>query len=180
MVADIKTGSVAVNGALSPRARQILSLLPELMPGELHAVQTRTTAILGMAGAATPASPAGGEGEVTDWLLCGIEAELRSRGGLARGARLAASPYHAKYKVATRGALASLERACGGGLVARERAALGRVAAECLAVYIEAMRQPVCARTMLQRAGEVAAAVDASFPDYTARGMLRLCLDRDE
>lgn len=174
MATDIRTNERVVNG-VSSRGRQVLALVPGLEPGDIPVIYERLRALYSLT-PTTTAPPGASEGGVTDWILCGIEEELRSRGLLDRRARLGDSPHYVKRKAASGRVMASLERACGGKLSARERAALGRVVGECLASYVERLGLTVCGRTMLQHAPDAEVAVDASFPGYAASGMLRLCL----
>ena len=160
---------------ISSSARAAYALIHRLSPGELRDLQLKASALLSDA----PADArGGGQAQITrsdsgiDWLLCGIEAELRARGVLFNGSRLRADLICPKYAALSRPAMATLRAGLGRHPRASDLAALGRLAAECLADYLTSMRVPVTPRTMLQHAGDAAAAVDAAFPGYLASGML--------
>lgn len=159
---------------ISSSAREAFALIYRMSPGELRDLRARTSALL--SDDAPAAEQSSRPDHDVDWLLCGIEAELRARGMLTSGFRLRADVICPKYAALSRPAAATLRDAVGKNPRARVLAALGRMTAECLAAHLEAMRVPVTPRTMLQHAGDAAAAVDAAFPGYLASGMLRMCI----
>jgi len=150
----------------------ILRALPHLKPEELLAVKARVNGALSLRGGAVPTPPAPLNDE--DYLLAGIEAELRRRGLLGQRADLA---YLVKQN-ANFGARSAEVRAglinCG-AVNATERAALGLLAARALAAYLERGHVPVAPTTLLNNVAKVPVAIDASFPGYLEAGLLSFC-----
>lgn len=160
-----------------PEFSRICALLPELTPAELAAVRLRA----GFLGGGSGAAPAQEDHFTDDWLLRGLEDELRRRGLLGRGrapvVRLVPdwAKRSAKVRTDLLGFLGFLGRSGGG--VKRSEAALGRLAARALADYLAAGRVPVSPKTLLTNVDKVLLAIDAAFPGYLEAGLLGCCLD---
>lgn len=163
----------------SPQARKVYNALAELSPAELGEVRSRCAAMLTLRGvtSSAPAITITDPHSEVDWLLCGIEEELRRRGVLGKTARLPAEAIYPRYRALATPARETLQHLLRQRARPAELAALGRLAGECLAEYVEQMHLPVTPRTMLQHAGEAAAALDACFPGYAAGGMVGLYLN---
>lgn len=158
---------------ISSSAREASELIHRMSPAEQRDLRMKLSALLSDAPNQSSSSP---EHDDVDWLLCGIEAELRARGLIDKKSRLRADIICPKYSMLSRPAMSTLRTALRSNSRASALAALGRLTAECLADHLERMRVPVTPRTMLQHAGDAAAAVDAAFPGYIASGMLEKCL----
>jgi hypothetical protein len=157
---------------------RVCAELPKLTPAQLEQVRLRAGFLAGTSGTrdATPALVHAPEDD--DWLLRGIEAELRRRGVLGRGRVPAARlvPDWAARSAKARADLLGYLRSGAGGS-ARDEAALGRLAARALADYLARGRVPVGPKTLLANVDKVLSAIDAAFPGYLEAGLLRCCLD---
>lgn len=178
MRASIDADASRVNpegGATS--ARDLLRAAIEMSTDEMVRLRDGLSARLSMSGAG-----GGVRGECSppvDWLLVGIEEELRRRG--AHGPPLRKMRAYRGYEERSRPGWDALVTALGPCPDGADVVALGRLAAGCLAEHVAAMdggRRPVNGRSMLSCAGEVASAVDAAFPGYAASGMLRMALSK--
>ncbi len=146
----------------------LCKMLPSLSGQEREQVRLRL-------GQLSPQPTLGGE---PDWLLRGIEDELRRRGLLGSG-HLPAVRIYAKWPTLSEDVRADLQERLGiGGRKRRAPwAALGRLAARSLADYLTGGGIRVSPRTMLQNADKVFVAIDDQFPGYMEAGVLRCCLD---
>jgi hypothetical protein len=151
---------------------RICAVLPVLTPAELEQVRARAGFL---AGTATTGSPR--PADEPDWLVRGIEDELRRRGLLGTG-KLPATKLVPAWAATSAAVRADLRRA-----VERTRpwrhpwAALGRAAARALASWLVAAHIPVTPRTMLLNADKTLLALDAAFPGYVEAGLLHCALD---
>lgn len=168
-----------VKSGVSPSAREAYRLIYNMTQDELTNLRAKTTALLANGAAHNShAHAAGAEPDSpVDWLLAGIEEELRRRGVLGRSARLPVQRICAKYEDLSRVARDTLAGALQHPQP-RDLAALGLLAAECLAAHLEDLGVPVGPRTMLQHAGDAPTAIDEFFPGYAACGMLGMCLGK--
>lgn len=166
--------------SISSSAREASALIHRMSPGEQRDLRAKLSALLSDESIMVDQSSNAPAPDGVDWLLCGIEAELRARGLLGKKSRLRADLICPKYAALSRSAVQMLQTALGMNKRAADLAALGRLAAECLADHLERMRVPVTPRTVLQHVGDAAAAVDAAFPNYIASGMLGMCLGKHE
>ena len=161
---------------ISSSAREASNLIHRMSPREQRDLRAKLSMLLSDAPAVNNQSSDVQPSDGVDWLLCGIEEVLRARGILSRKSRLQPKIIYPKYGAPSRPAMTTRVAALGGRPRAADLAALGKLAAECLADHIESMRVLVTPRTMLQHAGEAAAAVSAAFPGYLASGMLGMCM----
>lgn len=149
---------------------RVCAALTQLSPDELEKVRTRAGFLAGDQGSKRSSV------DDRDWLLRGIEDELRRRGIIGRGA-LPAERIAPGWKKTSAAARADLEHALGDPADPRRLAALGALAARTLADYLAGGGVPVTPRTMLVNAGKVLTALDAQFPGYAEAGLLGCCLD---
>lgn len=170
-------GAMTKKTATRPEFSRICALLPELTPEELAELRLRAK-FLGGSTAPPVAPEKPRDRSEADWLLRGIEDELRRRGVTGSG-RLPVdriAPGWSKTSAGVRADLRShVER--GGAHWRHPWAALGRVAARTLADYLARGRVKVTPRTMLLNADKIMAALDDQFPGYVESGMLHCCLD---
>ena len=155
---------------------RVCALLPTLTPAELEQVRLRVGFLGEPGGEPVAGRPARDDDH--DWLLRGIEDELRRRGLLGATARLPAAklvPTWAKISLAVR---ADLDRAVArGGRWRHPQVALGRCVARALASWLVAGRIRVTPRTMLQNVDKIMVALDDAFPGYVEAGLLHCALD---
>lgn len=156
---------------MTGRFEELCAALPELSEEQLRAVRLRVDFLLG-----APATPAPVSGGWDDWLLRGLEHELRRRGILGRG-RLPVARLAPKWPQTSAQLRADLTGAYGPGFGPRAEAALGKLVAVALVDWMTAVRVPVGPATVLRNVGNVWVALDEAFPGYVGAGMLRSCLD---
>lgn len=150
---------------------RICEALPQLTAKELEQVRLRL-------GYLTPAEErdAAPAHEEHDWLLRGIEEELRRRGVMG-AARLAPERIVNGWKTTSTTTRRDLIAALGGRPDPRRLAALGSLVARTLADYLAAGGVPVSPKTLLANAGKALVALDGQFPGYAEAGLLGCCLD---
>lgn len=146
---------------------RVLRALSALSLDQQLAVQAKLQALIALQGGKAAAPVEG------DYLLAGIEGELRRRGLLAPEERIRSqkiSPDYRRKSVAIRALLESRIELTRGDA----RAALGALTARALADYMEVMHQPVTERQLLLHIHLAADALDRSYPGYLAAGLLPL------
>lgn len=154
-------------------AEQAYNIIDRMPPDELEKLRGRITAKMSLTKRDKP-ERLGVSG--ADWLLEGITHELRSRGIMTRSQHIMVDIIYPKYWRLAGPAMEVLREKLGGDPTAAELAALGRLAAECLAEQMTRERMMLRPKTMLQRAGDAAAAVEVEFPGYAASNILRMVL----
>lgn len=155
---------------------RVCDALPQLTEAELEQVRLRLNHL---SKGGTQSSPKRANSSTDDdWLLAGIETELRRRGLLGRG-HLPAPKIVNGWAETSATVRANVVRFMGGGDVdRRECAALGTLLGRVLADYVTHHRRlTVSPRTLLQAAPAALTALDAAFPGYAEAGLLRCCLD---
>lgn len=148
----------------------ICEVLPRLTPRQLEQVRLR----LGFLAPDEAVPPTAREDH--DWLLRGLEAELRRRGVLGRG-RVPAERIVPDWRKTSTTVRDDLVAALGGRPDVRRLDALGRLVARTLADYLAGGGVPVGPKTLLTNAGKALVALDAQFPGYAEAGLLGCCLD---
>lgn len=159
---------------VSRATRDACAAVPRMSDAEFRRLEACVAARRGV-GRLVNQSTAPGAGGV-DWILVGIEEELRARGLLGRRARLPVDVVCPKYRRLVAPATTTLREALGPAAREAEVAALGRLVGECLAYYLERRNIPVCARAMLLHSVDAVAAVDAAFPGYVGSGQIGLLI----
>lgn len=164
---------------MSRAFRRICKLLPTLSKKELEQVRKRIT-FWGEPSHDKPVTPSH-ESPSYDWLLEGMEVELRRRGLLGLKSRLPMDRINPDWKTVSEEMretlLIQLHRDPAGRAIRNAEVALGRLAARSLAMYLEQGRIPISPRTMLLNGDKVLLALDSQFPGYMAGGLLHCCLN---
>lgn len=147
----------------------LLAQLRALPPDEWATVQAKVTAFHKLGGGPLPAVDTPPS---DDYLLMGIEYELRRRGLLGSREKLwGVSPKFHRVSASVRATLE--ERA--GKIAPPQRIALGRLCARALADYLDNGPAPISGKLLLDNAHKTMTAVENSFPGYLATGLLRFC-----
>lgn len=164
---------------MSPDYRRVCEALPQLSREELADLRRRATFLMG--GRAQDGEAQQPARDDRDWLLRGIEDELRRRGVTGRRPLVVDRilPSSWPWAEVSAAARSDLTAALGAPPDPRQLAALGQLAARCLATLLESRDIPVGPRTMLRSADRTMEAVDAQFPGYAARGLLHCALQPD-
>ena len=113
-----------------------------------------------------------------DWLLMGIESELKRVGLFNQRGRLPVARLNPEWEEVSAEMRVELSR----HLPHLERhnwVAFGVLCAGVLIHYLEAGGIPVGPKTMLNNVDKILLALEAQFPGYLRSGMLRHCLDTD-
>lgn len=157
----------------SENYRSAIKLLPTLTQQELTQLRLRLDVFLKLDNR-TAANKEFRAQE--DWLLHGIEAELRRRALWGHGplpSRLLPEGWSQRSE-AVRGLLLEKMRRKF-DLRAAEKSAIGQVAARALAEYIARGGVPLGVRILLARVEQVPAAIESAFPGYLSAGLLPFC-----
>lgn len=158
-----------------PNFDDVCNALTRFSSSELEDVKRRVNFLNGGKEKAPSTKP---QSAAYDWLLAGIEEELRRRGLIGRGA-LPASRICPKWEEMSETVRADLKAhlEMGGKRWRHPWVSLGRLSARVLADYLSAGQIKVSPRTMLNNADKILMALDDQFPGYAAAGMLHCCLD---
>jgi hypothetical protein len=146
---------------------RILEALPQLSRQELEAIKSRCTYLLQF-------NKKQETMEDEDWLLRGLLCELRRR-GLDNRASFSVRKSSTSFVTQSERIRKLLIDAVP-DMTLTERRLLGEIIGEALANYLVSIRQEVSLTSMLRHVGKVPQAMDHSFPDYIATGMLRLVI----
>lgn len=157
--------------ALSPALNSVLLALPGLSAEELQIVRTRAGASASLSRPAVRREEQPGGG---DYILEGINQELKRRGLLCGGKHLPPQVIPASYAEAAEGVREHFAEYLG-KLPAREQAALGQLMANALARWLTKRGKPVAAWSLLAHVPQIPAAVDDAFPGYLQSGLLASC-----
>jgi hypothetical protein len=150
--------------------QEVLRRLPGLSRDELKQVELRLQ-VLGQFhkhDAATNQNP------TEDWLLDGIFVELERRGICGRAPDSRVRDLAPGYYAESKSVRAELLRSFGGSPTSRIKRAYGAACARALIEYLSAGPGPLNLSRLLMNIGKVPEALDASFPDYRASGLLHL------
>lgn len=147
----------------------ILNSLPRLDAAALQAIRERTGALLSLSGKHTTSNGvlvhAPTETSRSDYIFDGIQHELRRRCLIGTTACLPRQVLPDDYEEQSLTVRAHLGEQYP-KLSSVERAALGQLAARCLADHLEYRHIPVMVSTMLKRVHEIPDAIEASYPSY--------------
>lgn len=150
-----------------------VKLLPRLSHQELTDLRLRLDAFLKIEKGATSAADFN---PAEDWLLSGIETELRRRALWSNGplpTKLLPRSWAGRSNAVRELLLWKIKRQV--PLRAAEKLALGQVAARALAEYLSRGSVPLGPRVMVERIESVPAAIESAFPGYLKAGLLPFC-----
>jgi predicted secreted protein len=157
------------------RFPEVVAALPHLSRVELDQLALRLQALRGGSKLAKIVNK---NQSPDDWLLHGVELELRRMGisnkYLVRGWKTFAASYGERAEAIRE----KLEQHMGEGMTQAEKIALGRMAARALADYLRPIAT-ISPKLMLSNIDKVLVALDQSYPDYLRTGMLRFLLHRN-
>lgn len=154
----------------------VLNILPRLDVSELLQVKNKASASLSLSTLANSSSGLpSGQDEPMDYLLDGIQVELRRRGLLGRDMKLQAKVIPGTYGLAAIDVKKLLEEHVG-RLSAAEYALLGQLSIRCLAKYLENRGVPISAKSLCQAISKIPQALDDSYPGYLQAGLLPFAL----
>ena len=155
--------------------KQACTLLPKLTKEEREQLRQRIQFLNN----SSPTPPVEPTNQISnDWLLTGIEEELRRRGVLGKNTHIAITRLNSNWPTISREAREAISNAIGKTPTRVAYNAVGVLAARSLALYLANAKVPVSPKTMVNNIDKVLIALDQQFPGYVEAGLLYCCIDQ--
>jgi hypothetical protein len=159
---------------MSVSYQEILNALPRLTVEQRQQVKLRLVGANMVNGGAASAPATLSSDDKANYVLLGITYQLRRMGVLGADGSIPQRAITNQHRADLAAATANLDRFVG-QLSGVEKAALGQLAARCLAEWLDKRNIPVSINTMLNNCAKVPLALDDCFPGYLCAGLLKFC-----